>query len=126
MGIGVISDTDPQPIIVNSHLGRFAVATVAKINNQREIADKLLAKRMHFSEQSANKINPTELVALIINMGETFVDGINKVFNEVEGSCSMLVLTEDGIIAARDKYGRTPIVIGKKEGAYAEIGRAHV
>ncbi len=118
-GIGVISDTDPQPIIVNSHLGRYAVVTVAKINNQQEIAKKLLDKRMHFSEMSANKINQTELVALLINMGASFVDGINKVFNEVEGSCSMLVLTEDGIIAARDKYGRTPIVIGKKEGAYA-------
>ena len=118
-GIGVISDTDPQPIIVNSHLGRYAVVTVAKINNQQEIAKKLLDKRMHFSEMSANKINQTELVALLINMGASFVDGINKVFNEVEGSCSMLVLTEDGIIAARDNYGRTPIVIGKKEGAYA-------
>ena len=119
VGIGVISDTDPQPIIVNSHLGRFAVVTVAKINNQREIADKLLAKRMHFSELSANKINPTELVALLINMGESFVDGINKVFKHIDGSCSLLVLTEDGLIAARDKFGRTPIVIGEKEGALA-------
>ena len=118
-GIGIISDTDPQPIIVNSHLGKFAVVTVAKINNQREIADRLLAKRMHFSEMSANKINQTELVALLINMGNSFVDGINKVFEQVEGSCSMLVLTEDGIIAARDRYGRTPIAIGRKEGAYA-------
>ena len=118
-GIGVISDTDPQPIIVNSHLGRYAVVTVAKINNQREIADQLLAQKMHFSEMSANKINQTELVALLINMGATFVDGINKVFEKVEGSCSMLILTEDGIIAARDKYGRTPIAIGKKDGAFA-------
>ena len=118
-GVGVISDTDPQPIIVNSHLGRYAVVTVAKINNQREIADKLLAKHMHFSEQSANRINQTELVALLINMGETFTDGINNVYNEIEGSCSMLILTEDGIIAARDLLGRTPIVIGKKEGSYA-------
>jgi len=118
-GIGIISDTDPQPIIVNSHLGRFAVVTVAKINNQREIADRLLAMRMHFSEQSANKINPTELVALLINMGTSFVDGINNVFKQVQGSCSMLILTEDGIIAARDKFGRTPITIGRKEGAYA-------
>lgn len=118
-GVGVISDTDPQPIIVNSHLGRYAVVTVAKINNQREIADKLLAQHMHFSEQSANKINQTELVALLINMGETFTDGINNVYNEIEGSCSMLILTEDGIIAARDLLGRTPIVIGKKEGSYA-------
>lgn len=118
-GVGVISDTDPQPIIVNSHLGRYAVVTVAKINNQREIADKLLAQRMHFSEQSANRINQTELVALLINMGETFTDGINNVYNEIEGSCSMLILTEDGIIAARDLLGRTPIVIGKKDGSYA-------
>ena len=118
-GLGVISDTDPQPIIVNSHLGRYAVVTVAKINNIREIADELLAERMHFSELSANKINPTELVALLINMGTSFVDGINKVYQKVQGSCSMLVLTENSIIAARDFFGRTPIVIGKKEGAWA-------
>ena len=118
-GIGVISDTDPQPIIVNSHLGRYAVVTVAKINNQREIADELLAARMHFSELSANTINQTELVALLINMGNTFVEGINKVYQKIDGSCSMLILTENGIIAARDALGRTPIVIGQKDGAYA-------
>lgn len=118
-GLGVISDTDPQPIIVNSHLGRYAVVTVAKINNLREIADELLAERMHFSELSANNINQTELVALLINMGNSFVEGINKVYQKIEGSCSMLILTEDGIIAARDFLGRTPIVIGQKEGAYA-------
>ena len=118
-GLGVISDTDPQPIIVNSHLGRYAVVTVAKINNLRQIADELLAQRMHFSELSANNINQTELVALIINMGRSFVEGINMVYRKIEGSCSMLVLTEDGIIAARDFLGRTPIVIGKKDGAYA-------
>ena len=118
-GLGVISDTDPQPIIVNSHLGRYAVVTVAKINNLREIADELLKQRMHLSEMSANNINQTELVALLINMGDTFVEGINKVYQKIEGSCSMLILTEDGIIAARDFLGRTPIVIGKKEGAYA-------
>ena len=118
-GVGIISDTDPQPIIVNSHLGRYAVVTVAKINNLREIADELLANRMHFSEMSANNINQTELVALIINMGDTFAEGINKVYQRINGSCSMLILTEDGIIAARDFLGRTPIVIGKKDGAYA-------
>jgi amidophosphoribosyltransferase len=118
-GIGVISDTDPQPIIVNSHLGRYAVVTVAKINNLREIAADLLAERMHFSEMSANNINQTELVALLINMGRNFVEGINNVYRKIQGSCSMLVLTEDGIIAARDFLGRTPIVIGHKEGAYA-------
>ena len=114
-GVGVISDTDPQPIIVNSHLGRYAVVTVAKINNLREIADELLAQRMHLSEMSANNINQTELVALLINMGNTFVDGINRVYQKIKGSCSMLILTEDGIIAARDFLGRTPIVIGRKE-----------
>ena len=118
-GMGVISDTDPQPIIINSHLGRYAVVTVAKINNLRQIADELLAERMHLSEMSANNINQTELVALLINMGDTFVEGINKVYQKIDGSCSMLILTEDGIIAARDFLGRTPIVIGHKEGAYA-------
>lgn len=118
-GLGVISDTDPQPIIVNSHLGRYAVVTVAKINNLREIADELLAQRMHLSEQSANKLNPTELVALLINMGDSFTEGINNVYRKVKGSCSLLILTENGIIAARDVLGRTPIVVGRKEGAYA-------
>ena len=118
-GIGVISDTDPQPILINSHLGRYAVVTVAKINNMREIAKELMDQRMHLSEMSANNINPTELVALMINMGDTFVDGINIVYNKVKGSCSMLILTEDGIIAARDALGRTPIVIGVKDEGYA-------
>ena len=118
-GIGVISDTDPQPILVNSHLGRFAVVTVAKINNMEDIAQELLERRMHFSEYSANTINQTELVALLINMGRTFVEGINLVYKKIEGSCSMLIMTEKGLIAARDFLGRTPIVIGQKEGAYA-------
>ena len=118
-GIGVISDTDPQPILINSHLGRYAVVTVAKVNNLREIAQELLEKRMHLSEMSANNINQTELIALLINMGDTFEDGIRLVYEKVKGSCSMLLLTENGIIAARDALGRTPIVIGHKDGAYA-------
>lgn len=118
-GIGVISDTDPQPILINSHLGRYAVVTVAKVNNLREIAQELLEKRMHLSEMSANNINQTELIALLINMGDTFEDGIRLVYEKVKGSCSMLLLTENGIIAARDALGRTPIVIGQKDGAYA-------
>lgn len=118
-GLGIISDTDPQPIIVSSHLGRYAVVTVAHINNLDDIANELLAKRMHLSEMSANNLNPTELVALLISLGDTFVEGINNVFKRIDGSCSMLVLTENGIIAARDFMGRTPIVIGEKEGAYA-------
>lgn len=118
-GIGVISDTDPQPIIVNSHLGRYAVVSVAKIDNVRSIAEELLAERMHFSELSANVINQTELIALLINMGTDFVDGINLVYKKVKGSCSILILTEDSIIAARDYLGRTPIVIGEKDDGYA-------
>lgn len=118
-GLGVISDTDPQPIIVNSHLGRYAVVTVAKVNNAREIADELLAERMHLSELSANKINQTELVALLINMGKDFTEGISKVYEKVNGSCSMLILTEEGIIAVRDYLGRTPVVIGRDNDGYA-------
>ncbi len=118
-GIGVISDTDAQPMLFNCHLGRFALVTVAKINNIEEIADQLLAQNMHLSEFSSGKINPTELVGLLILKGKTFVEGIENVYNTVKGSCSMLLLTEDGIIAARDAWGRTPIVIGKKDDAMA-------
>ncbi len=118
-GIGVISDTDPQPIVLNSHLGRFAIVTVAKIVNMEEVEADLLAKNMHFAELSSGKTNQTELIALLIIQGRTFVEGIENVYNTIKGSCSMLLLTEDGVIAARDKWGRTPIVIGKKEGAYA-------
>ena len=118
-GIGIISDTDPQPIILNSHLGRFAIVTVAKIANLQELEDDLLAQNMHFSELSSGQTNQTELIALLIIQGRTFVEGIENVYKRVKGSCSLLLLTEDGIIAARDKWGRTPIVIGRKEGAYA-------
>lgn len=118
-GIGVISDTDPQPIIINSHLGRYAVTTVAKITNIRQISEEMMSQHIHFSEMSANNINQTELVALLINKGNNFIEGINNVYRTIEGSCSMLILTEDGIIAARDLLGRTPIVLGQKEGTFA-------
>lgn len=118
-GIGVISDTDPQPIIINSRLGRFAIVTVAKICNMEELEKELLESNMHFAEATSGKINQTELVALLILQGGTFVEGIENVYRSIKGSCSMLILTEDGIIAARDRLGRTPIVIGKKDGAYA-------
>ncbi len=118
-GIGVISDTDAQPMLYNCHLGRFALVTVAKINNEEEIAQQLLNENMHLSEFSSGKINPTELIGLLILKGKTFVEGIENVYRTVKGSCSMLLLTEDGIIAARDFWGRTPIIIGKKEGAMA-------
>lgn len=118
-GIGIISDTDAQPLLMNSHLGRFAIVTVAKINNQEELASKMLEEGQHLSEFSSGKINPTELVALLIIKGKDFVQGIENVFRNVKGSCSMLLLTENGIIAARDSWGRTPVVIGKKDGAMA-------
>ena len=118
-GIGVISDTDAQPLLMNSHLGRFAIVTVAKINNLEEISVKLLEKNLPLSEFSSGKINPTELISLLIIQGRNFVEGIENVFRTVKGSCSMLLLTENGIIAARDAWGRTPLVVGKKQDAYA-------
>lgn len=118
-GIGVISDTDPQPIVINSHLGKFAIVTVAKIQNIEELERDLLNANMHFSELSSGKTNQTELIALLITQGKSFVEGIENVYDRIKGSCSLLLLTEDGIIVARDKWGRTPIIIGKKEGGYA-------
>ncbi len=118
-GIGAISDTDAQPLLMNSHLGSFAICTVAKIVNIDELSRKLLEKNMHFAEMSSGKTNPTELVALLLIQGKTFRDGIENVFRHIKGSCSMLILTDNGIICARDSWGRTPLVIGKKDGAYA-------
>lgn len=118
-GIGVISDTDAQPLLMNSHLGRFALVTVGKVNNAEEIASKLLAENMVLSEFSSGRINPTELIGLLIIKGRNFVDGIENVYRTVKGSCSMLLLTDNCIIAARDFHGRTPIVIGEREEAMA-------
>ena len=118
-GIGVISDTDAQPLLMNSHLGRFAIVTVGKINNMEEIADELLASGNVLTEFSSGRINPTELIGQLIIKGKTFVEGIEHVYKTVKGSCSMLILTDTEIIAARDFWGRTPIIIGKKEGAMA-------
>lgn len=124
-GIGIISDTDAQPIIINSHLGRFAIVTVAKVINLKELEEELLSQNMHFAELSSGSTNQTELIALLIIQGKNFVEGIENVYNHIKGSCSMLLLTEDGVIAARDKWGRTPIVIGKKEGAYAATSESN-
>ena len=118
-GIGVISDTDPQPITMNCHLGRFAIVTVAKIVNINELAEEFMNRGNHFSEQNSGVFNQTELVAMLINEGKNFVDGIENVYRKVKGSCSMLILTENSIIAARDKLGRTPIILAKKEDAFA-------
>lgn len=118
-GIGIISDTDAQPIMINSHLGRFAIVTVAKICNLEALEQELLEQGMHFAELSSGHTNQTELVAMLINQKRNFREGIENVFDKVEGSCSMLILTDDGIIAARDAMGRTPIVLGRKDGAMA-------
>jgi len=118
-GIGIISDYDAQPLIVGSHLGTFGIVTVGKINNIEELANKAFDKKMHFSEMSRGKTNPTELVAMLISEKGSFEDGIQNAQESIKGSCSMLLLTEDGIYAARDRLGRTPVIIGKKQGAYA-------
>lgn len=118
-GIGVISDLEAQPIVVNSHLGRFAVATVGRIVNIEELEHHFLSKHHTFSETSQGTVNPTELVAMLIAEGTDFLTGIENVYEKVKGSCSMMILTDQGIIIARDKLGRTPIILGKKEGAYA-------
>ncbi len=119
LGIGVISDTEAQPMVVTSHLGKFAVATVSKIVNIDELEDRYMKQCRTFSENSQGAVNPTELVAMLIAEGKDFVSGIQNVYDLVKGSCSMLILTENSIIAARDKLGRTPVIIGKKNDGYA-------
>jgi amidophosphoribosyltransferase len=118
-GLGVISDTDPQPILFNSHLGRFAVVTVSRLVNIAELEKYFLEKKTHFTENFEGNINPTEVVANLICEKDSFVAGIENVYDKIKGSCSLLILTENGIIAARDKLGRTPVVAGKKDGALA-------
>ena len=118
-GIGVISDTDAQPLVVNSHLGAFAICTVAKIVNIDELTRQLLTQNLSFSEMSMGRTNPTELVAQLLVQANSFTEGIENVYRHVKGSCSMLILTTHELICARDSWGRTPIIIGHKEGAYA-------
>lgn len=118
-GLGVISDTESQPIIIRSHLGEFAIVTVAKIANIDELTHRALKNGRHFSETSDGETNPSELVASLINEEESIEKGIENVYDKVKGSCSMLILNEKGIYAARDKLGRTPIVLGRKKDGYA-------
>lgn len=118
MGVGVISDNEAQPIIITSHVGRYAVVTVARIDNIEELANELLEQKMHFAELSGSEINATELVAMLIGMGNSIKDGILLAQSKIKGSCSILVLTDHAIYAARDKFGRTPIIIGKNDKGY--------
>ena len=118
-GIGVISDYEDQPLIIGSHLGTYAIVTVGRINNLDELAAKASRKGVHFSEMSRGGINPTELVATLINEGRTFAEGIQNAQENIDGSCTILLLTDDGLYVARDRLGRTPIVLGEKPGSHA-------
>ena len=119
IGIGIISDMQSQPITVTTRIGKFSVAIIGRIDNKEELVADMLKSNYHFSEMSDSNINPTELIAILIGMGDSIEDGIEIVHKKIKGSCSMLVMTSDAIYAARDKYGRTPIILGKSEDSYA-------
>ena len=118
LGIGCISDNEPQPLLVRSHLGNFAITTVGKINNMDElIANCFKNGCTHFLEMSGGSVNPTEMVAALINQKDNMIEGIRYAQEVIEGSMTMLILTPKGILAARDRLGRTPLIVGKKEDA---------
>ena len=120
LGIGCISDYEPQPLLIQSHLGSFAITTVGKINNVKTLLKYVYENgHTHFQEMTSGQVNATDLVASLITKKESIVEGIKYVQEVVDGSMSMLIMTKDGIYAARDRYGRTPITIGKKEDSFA-------
>jgi amidophosphoribosyltransferase len=119
-GIGVISDYDSQPLHISSHLGEYVIVTVGAVkNNEALVRQAFLQRRIHFAEMHDGEISQTELVAALINQEESLEDGILHVQEVLEGSCSLLILTRKGILAARDRWGRTPVIIGRKPGSYA-------
>lgn len=119
LGIGCISDYEPQPLIVRSHHGTYAIVTVGKINNTDEIVEQLFKSgHSHFLEMSGGDVNATEVVASVINQKPNLIEGIQYAQEVIDGSMTMLIMTPKGILAARDKLGRTPVSIAKKEGAY--------
>ncbi len=118
-GIGVISDTDPQPLIIGSHLGSFGIVTVGRINNMDELVRRAFARRSYFSDTIGGTPNPTEIVAMLICQEESFEAGIRAAQEAIQGSCSLLLLTEKGVYAARDRLGRTALVIGRRDDAVA-------
>ncbi|MBO4896861.1 MAG: amidophosphoribosyltransferase [Clostridia bacterium] len=119
VAIGCISDTDPQPLLIRSSTGTYAITTIGIINNAAEIVDKILSQNgTQFSAMGGGKINSTELVAALISQRNNFVDGIKFAQDTIDGSASIMIMTEDAIIAARDKVGRLPILVGKKEGSH--------
>jgi amidophosphoribosyltransferase len=120
MGLGVISDYEDQPLVVSSHLGTYAIVTVGKLHNLGELTTRLLARNgTHFTQIRNGEINPTELVTNLIDGESTFEDGIAHAQSLIDGSCSLLILDREGIVAARDRLGRTPVAIGRKDGAHA-------
>ena len=119
MGIGCISDMDPQPLLIQSHLGSYAITTVGKINNQEQLVKEAYESgHIHFMEMSGGKINSTELVAALINQSSSLLEGLLYAQEKIDGSMTILLLTPEGIYASRDRMGRTPVILGKKEGAY--------
>ncbi len=119
LGIGCISDYEPQPLLVQSHLGSFAITTVGKINNMKELINLSYSQgHTHFLEMSGGQINATELIASLINHKESILEGIQYAQEQIDGSLTLLIMTSKGLYAARDRYGRTPLVIGKREDAF--------
>ena len=125
-GIGCISDNEPQPLLVRSHLGNFAITTVGKINNMEELIEKCFKDGCtHFLEMSGGNVNPTEMVASLINTKDSIAEGIRYAQEVIDGSMTMLLLTPKGLIAARDRLGRTPLIIGRKENAHCVSFESH-
>jgi len=126
LGIGCISDFEPQPLLICSKLGSFAITTVGKVNNYDDLLSQLYNNtHSHFQEMTNGQVNVTELIAALICEKETIVEGIEYVQDIVEGSMTLLLMTKDGIYAARDRYGRTPLVVGHKEDAYCVSFESH-
>lgn len=120
MGLGVISDYEDQPMLIGSHLGRYAIVTVGRVDNLAALATEILDKdAIHYSEMKSNEFNQTEVIASLINQGDSLVEGLQHVHAKVTGSISVLLLTDHGIYASRDRLGRTPLIIGRKKGAVA-------
>jgi len=119
MGIGAISDADGQPLFTRSRFGEFYIVTAGLIENKEALTDELLQKGFSFSEASKNGINTTELIAKLITLGEDLIDGIQAMFEKIDGSCSLLILSREGVYAARDRRGYTPLVLGKRDGMWA-------
>jgi len=118
-GLGVISALHPQPIVINSRFGQFAIVTNGFIENARELAEEMLVQGESFSDSFDSQINATELVAKLINRGKNICDGIEKMFAKIHGSCSLIILTKEGLWAARDRFGYTPLVMGEKKDEFA-------